>query len=143
MDIKNLLIAACIIILSGCASTQRDPSIPIGLIYGKVTEVSKMPDRCKQKDNSTARGLIGAALGIAAGNQVGGGSGKDVAKVAGAIAGYQIGKNTNNEDDDLVVCKSRGWLVTISYKDNYGRERIVDRRYSNPRNVGDIIEFKL
>lgn len=143
MNIKTLLIIVYLFILSGCASTQKDPSVPTGRIYGEVVNTAKIPDRCETRDNSTGRGLLGAALGVVVGNQVGDGSGKKLAQVAGVVAGYQIGKNTNNENDDLVVCKKRGWLITLSFKDNYGRERTIDRRYSSLRQIGDIVEFKL
>lgn len=138
-----ILTAISILTLSGCSSTPRDPSQPTGRIIGEVVQVVKAPDRCEEQDNSVGRGLIGAAIGVAIGNQIGDGSGKNWAKGVGAVAGYGIGKNTNNEDDDLTVCKDRGYLITILYQDNYGQKRYHEKRFNKPRRVGDLIDFKL
>ena len=47
--------------------------------------------------NNIGGTLIGGALGIAAGNQVGHGRGKDVARVAGALIGGAIGANVSRD----------------------------------------------
>ena len=142
---KTYLIIAILSLmtLSGCATNQRDPSAPTGRIIGEVVQVVKAPDRCEEKDNSLVRGLVGAGIGIAVGNQIGSGSGKDWAKGVGAVAGYGIGKNVNSEDDDLTVCKDSGYLITILYKDNYGQSRYHEKRFKQPRRVGELIDFKL
>ena len=143
MKIRFALAFVSIATLAGCSTTPRDPSIPTGRIIGEVVQVVKAPDRCEEKDNSLVRGLIGAGLGIAVGNQIGGGSGKNWAKGVGAIAGYGIGKNVNDEDDDLTVCKDRGYLVTVFYQDNFGRMKYHEKRFKQPRRVGSLIDFKL
>lgn len=131
-----------IAIISGCSSTPRDPSIPTGRVIGEIVQVVKAPDRCKEKDNSFVRGLIGAGIGVALGNQIGNGSGKNWAKGIGAVAGYGIGKNVNKEDDDLTVCKERGYLITVVYEDNFGRMKYHEKRFNKPRRVGELIDFK-
>tara|TARA_Y100000034_G_scaffold117925_1_gene158016 strand:+ start:21711 stop:22142 length:432 start_codon:yes stop_codon:yes gene_type:complete len=139
-----LLIAILsLLTLSGCSTTPRDPAKPTGRIIGEVVQVVKAPDRCEEKDNSFVRGLVGAGLGIAAGNQIGDGSGKNWAKAIGAVAGYGLGKSVNSEDDDLTVCKDRGYLVTIIYKDNFNQNRYHEKRFKQPRRVGELIDFKL
>jgi uncharacterized protein YcfJ len=45
--------------------------------------------------NHVGRTLFGSALGVAVGNQIGRGSGKDVARVAGALIGGAIGHNVS------------------------------------------------
>jgi outer membrane lipoprotein SlyB len=65
--------------------------------------------------------VAGAVVGGLLGNQVGGGSGKKVATVGGAIAGgvagHNIEKNRNDGDSyDLVVEMDNGRRVTISQR---------------------------
>lgn len=128
--------------LSGCSTTPRDPAQPTGRVIGEVVQVVKAPDRCEEKDRSAARGLVGAVIGTAIGHQIGGGSGKNWAKATGAVLGYGIGATTNNENDDLTVCKDRGFLVTMVYEDNFGRMRYHEKRFDRPRRVGDLIDFR-
>ncbi len=142
MKIRFALAFVSIATLAGCSTTPRDPSKPTGRVIGEVVQVVKAPDRCYEKDNSFVRGLVGAGLGIALGNQIGGGSGKNWAKGVGAVAGYGIGKTVNSEDDDLTVCKDRGYLVTVVYQDNFGRMKYHEKRFKQPRRVGSLIDFK-
>ena len=107
-----------------------------------VLSPNDIKHRCKEKDNSFVRGLIGAGIGVALGNQIGNGSGKNWAKGIGAVAGYGIGKNVNKEDDDLTVCKERGYLITVVYEDNFGRMKYHEKRFNKPRRVGELIDFK-
>tara|TARA_Y100001956_G_C4084359_1_gene169916 strand:- start:467 stop:898 length:432 start_codon:yes stop_codon:yes gene_type:complete len=143
MKIHLAIAFVSIATLAGCSTTPRDPSVPTGRIIGEVVQVVKAPDRCEEKDNSLVRGLIGAGLGVVIGNQVGGGSGKKWAQAGLGIAGYGIGKNVNKEDDDLTVCKDRGYLVTVVYQDNFGRMKYHEKRFKQPRRVGSLIDFKL
>ena len=46
------------------------------------------------------------------------------------------------EDDDLTVCKDRGYLVTVVYQDNFGRMKYHEKRFKQPRRVGSLIDFK-
>tara|TARA_Y100000034_G_scaffold88959_1_gene106869 strand:+ start:3699 stop:4130 length:432 start_codon:yes stop_codon:yes gene_type:complete len=142
MKIRFALAFISIATLAGCATTPRDPYQPTGRVIGEVVQVVKAPDRCEEKDNSFVRGLIGAGFGIALGNQIGGGSGKNWAKGVGAVAGYGLGKTVNSEDDDLTVCKDRGYLVTVVYQDKAGRMKYHEKRFKQPRRVGELIDFK-
>jgi uncharacterized protein YcfJ len=61
-----------------------------------------------EEDNSDVVGaIIGGAAGGILGHQIGGGSGKDVATVGGAIIGTLVGKNLaeNNSQDRVRVVK--------------------------------------
>ncbi|HET8692582.1 MAG TPA: glycine zipper 2TM domain-containing protein [Steroidobacteraceae bacterium] len=64
--------------------------------------------------------LIGSAIGIAAGNQVGHGRGKDVARVAGALIGGAIGHNVS-VDRQRQLHGDRGRVVErcdVRYRDS-------------------------
>jgi uncharacterized protein YcfJ len=71
-----------------------------------------------------AAGALGAIFGAAVGNQIGGGSGRDIATAAGAVIGYQIGKGepVPGGTEYQTVCNQvpttvqRGETVTFSYR---------------------------
>jgi len=69
--------------------------------------------------------LLGSALGVVVGNQIGHGRGKDVARVAGALVGGAIGHNVS-VDRERQLHGSRERLVErcdVRYEDRY-EERI-------------------
>ena len=71
-----------------------------------------------------AGGVLGAIAGAAIGNQIGGGSGKDIATVVGGVIGYQAGRGEDRAGSvqERTVCESvpvtvqKGETVTFSYK---------------------------
>jgi len=80
-------------VFSTVAPSVSPPALPLppacqtcGIVRS-VTEI-------RQQGNSTGAGaVIGAVAGGVAGNQVGGGSGQQIATVAGAIGGALLGNN--------------------------------------------------
>jgi uncharacterized protein YcfJ len=73
---------------------------------------------------NSAGGVLGAIAGAAMGNQVGGGSGRDIATAAGAVIGYQIGRGEAQPGgveyqtvcSQVPVTVQRGETVTFVYK---------------------------
>lgn len=73
---------------------------------------------------NTAGGVLGAIAGAALGNQVGGGSGKDIATVVGGVVGYQVGRGegTAATTERRVQCTTvpvtvqQGEIVTFRYQ---------------------------
>ena len=73
---------------------------------------------------NTAGGVLGALAGAALGNQVGGGSGRDIATAAGAVIGYQVGRGESQPGgveyqtvcNQVPVTVQRGETVTFVYK---------------------------
>jgi len=73
---------------------------------------------------NTAGGVLGALAGAALGNQVGGGSGRDIATAAGAVIGYQVGRGDPQPGgvtyrtvcDNVPVTVQRGETVTFRYR---------------------------
>jgi uncharacterized protein YcfJ len=73
---------------------------------------------------NAAGGVLGAIAGAALGNQVGGGSGRDIATAAGAVIGYQVGKGESQPGgveyrthcEIRPVQVQRGEIVTFRYK---------------------------
>jgi uncharacterized protein YcfJ len=87
--------------------------------------------RCEQvavqrpaTSGDTAGGVFGAIAGAAIGNQIGGGSGRDIATAAGAVIGSQIGRGQpqpggieyQNVCRVVPVSVQRGETVTFRYR---------------------------
>jgi uncharacterized protein YcfJ len=87
--------------------------------------------RCEQvavqrpaTSGDTAGGVFGAIAGAAIGNQIGGGSGRDIATAAGAVIGSQIGRGQPQPGgfEYQNVCRvvpmtvQRGETVTFRYR---------------------------
>jgi uncharacterized protein YcfJ len=75
--------------------------------------------------DNAAGGVLGAIAGAAIGNQIGGGSGRDIATVVGGVVGYQVGRGeaTAATTERRVQCTmvpvqvQRGEIVTFRYRD--------------------------
>lgn len=75
-------------------------------------------------NGNAAGGVLGALAGAALGNQVGGGSGRDIATAAGAVIGYQVGRGEPQSGgveyqtvcNNVPVTVQRGEIVTFVYK---------------------------
>lgn len=71
-----------------------------------------------------AGGVFGAIAGAAIGNQIGGGSGRDIATAAGAVIGYQMGRSEPQSSsvgyqtvcNQVPVTVQRGETVTFVYR---------------------------
>jgi uncharacterized protein YcfJ len=66
--------------------------------------------------------LVGATIGVAIGNQVGKGNGRDVAKVAGGLLGAGIANSSRTPS------YSNGYYDNNSYNNNYERSTTYVRR---------------
>ena len=62
-------------------------------VYTNSTQYREVCAPVTETRRSIGGTLIGGALGAAAGNQVGGGSGRDILTVVGAVTGAAIGQN--------------------------------------------------
>lgn len=97
----------------------------------KPNMVTVNEQRCEQvavqrpaTSGDTAGGIFGAIAGAAIGNQIGGGSGKDIATAAGAVIGSQIGRGQPQAGgiEYQNVCRmvpmsvQRGETVTFRYR---------------------------
>ena len=83
---------------------ERTFEVPVSssrAIVGQATErcwIEHTPGtEPERSDASVGRGLLGAVIGGVLGHQVGGGRGKDIATVGGAVAGAAIGANSGRE----------------------------------------------
>lgn len=79
-----------------------------------------------RRESSTADTVVGALIGGALGNQVGGGSGKDAATVLGAIIGADVA-NRKGRSEEVIT----GYRQQTQCKDVTTYARVEDEKYSH------------
>lgn len=62
-------------------------------VYTDFTQYREVCTPVTETRRSISGTLIGGAIGAAAGNQIGGGSGRDIATAVGAVTGAAVGQN--------------------------------------------------
>ena len=103
MKIIMTLIAA--IVLSSCSSVDARDQSPARLLqWVKVCEYVQIPVYGMiDRPASDSEVFVGLLIGGAIGNQFGGGSGKDVATILGAIIGGSAANNRHNQPKKVVI----------------------------------------
>jgi outer membrane lipoprotein SlyB len=97
---------------------------------GKVTSVTES----ERKGESSPAGLIaGGVAGALLGNQVGGGSGKSLATIAGAAGGAYAGKKVEEKMNTHKV-----WIVHVRYED--GRTHQFEFNENPGLRSGDLVK---
>ncbi|MGB8433140.1 MAG: glycine zipper 2TM domain-containing protein [Burkholderiales bacterium] len=104
------LLVGLTILVAGCATTPTEPR------YATVIGVSQYER--KNPDTQVVGAVGGALIGGFLGNQIGSGTGKQVATVAGALAGGYIGSKIASQSDRETV-----YEITFRYDDG-----TVDKR---------------
>ena len=114
-----------------------------GHILGEVVEVKRAPKQCEPTvKHEGVNTVLGAVIGGALGNQIGGGSGRDVATVAGVLIGGSVANKNNRENRGKVDCKGRGYLITVAYVDEYGQVRHHTVRSDRRERKGDLLNIE-
>ncbi len=139
---KNLIVVAALVALSGCAVTPNSASVyNSSQAQGEQTVRMGVVDSVrpvtidKSRDGNGAGTLVGGALGgVAAGSLIGSGNGSLAAGVVGAvlggIAGNQVQNNLNQRPGlEITVRLSNGELRAITQD--------ADERF----NVGDRVRL--
>lgn len=129
-------ILAILALGTGCAWAQ---DVFVVSVQPRIVTVQEQ--QCQQvavhkpgSSGNAAGGVLGALAGAAIGNQIGGGSGKDIATAAGAVLGYQMGRGEPQAPgvEYRTVCNlvpvtvQRGEIVTFNY-----RGRIFTQTFGN------------
>ncbi len=141
------LIAALAGGLTGCGSQPTQSSTTVMpysgsaastsyVEYGRVSDIQLI--RTEEHRNTSGGGaILGAVVGGVLGNQIGAGSGKDVATGLGVIGGAVVGNN---------IEKNRGNQVIETYRLDIRLERGGNRMYdvSTPADlrVGDRVRIE-
>jgi len=87
------------------ADYDRNQAIPVDkVLFGSVISVRNISQEELVKDKDSGWKTFGGALiGGAIGNQFGGGSGRDIATVLGAVIGGSIAQNRHNQPKKVVI----------------------------------------
>ena len=98
MKLKPISLIIAGLILAGCATQAPIASnvIPVAQSSCRVLDARAILLRQEDpagKSREIAAGIAGGTIGYYAGRSIGGGRGRDLAKVSMAIGGYQIAKN--------------------------------------------------
>ena len=116
-------------------------------VYTNSTQYREVCAPVTETKRSIGGTLIGGAIGAAAGNQVGGGSGRDIATVVGAVTGAAIGQNvagdrtvTKNQctNEPFTVQEVTQYKITVDINGNF---YTVYRAFSPP--TGSLIPVTL
>ena len=123
------LLTLTVSMVCGTALAQTVATVEIVRIEPRM--VTTYQQQCREvavqtapTSNNTAGGVLGALAGAAIGNQIGGGSGRDIATAAGAVLGYQVGRGDSQPGgtvyrtvcDSVPVLVQRGETVTFRYR---------------------------
>jgi outer membrane lipoprotein SlyB len=104
------------------ANYDRNRAVPVEkVLFGKVISVRNITqEELVQDKNSGWKTFGGALIGGVIGNQFGGGSGRDVATILGAIIGGSITSEHNNQPRRIVTS-----LVELMLSVNNGEQFMV------------------
>ena len=114
--LKVISIIASIVLLSGCArdlssSVYTNDSTLSLTMEGKILSVRDITIKGNDKLSDNTGGMLaGGALGAAAASNMGGGNGKTVALVGGAIAGAVIGTIV---EDKLSQSQGKEYIIKV------------------------------
>lgn len=114
-----------------------------GDILGEVIEVKRAPKKCEptvkhEGTNTVLSAIVGGVLG----NQIGDGSGRDIATVSGVLIGGAVGNKHNRENRGKVECEGRGYLITVAYVDAYGQVQYHTVRSDRRERKGDLLNIE-
>ncbi|WP_395770523.1 glycine zipper 2TM domain-containing protein [Arenimonas sp.] len=131
----RFLFAAAMLALAGMASAQTDKMTNSNVNWpddcakcGVVTNIEKVSDA----KSGTGGAVIGAVAGGLLGNQVGGGTGKTVATVAGVAGGAYAGKK--------IAEGNKEYKITIRMRD--GEIKHAHQETLNSIKVGSMVRLK-
>jgi len=108
------------------ADYDRNKAVPVEkVLFGAVISVRNINQEELIKDKNNGWHTFGGALiGGVIGNQFGGGSGKDVATILGAIIGGSVANNRHNQPKKVVIR-----LVELMIKVEGGEQFMVIQDY--------------
>jgi len=120
------LLACCLLTTSALADYDRNKAVPVEkVLFGAVMSVRNInQEELIQDKNNGWHTFGGALIGGVIGNQFGGGNGKDVATILGAVIGGSIANNRHNQPKKVVIR-----LVELMIKVEGGEQFMVIQDY--------------
>ena len=131
---KSLLLTSLTLFMflfshSADADYDRNKAVPVEkVLFGTVISTRKISqEELIQDKNSGWKTFGGALIGGAIGNQFGGGSGRDIATVLGAVIGGRIANN--NSQGQTVVVRLVELMVEIDCPEKQCQQYMVIQDY--------------
>ena len=112
----RLSAAALALVLTACAAPA--PPAPVEIRKGVIEQITPTPIASNQHAGVGA--VLGGLAGVGLGSLIGGGTGRDVAMVAGAIGGALVGNEVQKRNEQpiaaqqIIVRTNSGVLVAIT-----------------------------
>jgi outer membrane lipoprotein SlyB len=112
---SHIAAAALILMLTACAAP---PPQPVEVRRGVIEQITATQIASNQ--HSGVGAVLGGLAGVGLGSLIGGGTGRDVAMVAGAIGGAMVGNEVQKKHDQpipaqqIIVRTTSGVLVAIT-----------------------------
>lgn len=104
-------------------NTPADVAVVVARQPRYATMYQQVCSQVPVERRSQGGGAVGAILGAAIGNQIGGGSGRDIATAAGAVIGGQMGSQSDGTTVEMQtrcsqqpVQYQQGEIVTFEYR---------------------------
>ena len=114
---KTLAVLSLSALLAACAAPGPQPG-EMEIRRGVIEQITAVQIQTDHQPGVGA--ILGGAAGIGIGSLIGGGTGRDVAMVAGAIAGGLVGNEVQKKHDQpiagqqIIVRMSNGVLVSVT-----------------------------
>lgn len=124
--IMLLLLLCYFFTANALADYDRNKAVPVEkVLFGSVMSVRNIDqEELIQDKNNGWHTFGGALIGGVIGNQFGGGSGKDVATILGAVIGGSMANNRHNQPKKVVIR-----LVELMIKVESGEQFMVIQDY--------------
>ena len=128
---KRFAISTLLLVATTATWAQHSAYSAVEIVRVEPRTVTTYQQQCREvavqtspTQGNAAGGVLGALAGAALGNQIGGGSGRDIATAAGAVIGYQVGRGEPQPGgvayrtvcDSVPVTVQRGETVTFRYR---------------------------
>ena len=104
-------------------SYNQDVAVVISKQPRFATMYQQVCSQVPVERRSQGGGVVGAIMGAAIGNQIGGGHGREIATAAGAVIGGQLGSQNDTSQVEMQtrcsqqpVTYQQGEIVTFEYK---------------------------
>jgi uncharacterized protein YcfJ len=107
--------------------------VPAKVVCADCGKVISITTAEKAGDSGALGVIAGGAAGAILGHQVGGGTGKDLATIAGALGGAYAGKKIEG-----MVKTQTVWTVSVQYAD--GRKANFEFQQDPGMKVGDVVK---
>lgn len=126
--VSSLLLLISLFSLCANADYDRNQAVPVEkVLFGNVVTVRNISQEELIEDKNNGWKTFGGALiGGVIGNQFGGGSGRDVATILGAIIGGSIAHNRNNQPKTVIIP-----LVELMISLDSGEQFMVIQDFDN------------